>query len=79
MKPLAILVLAVALEAGFLLTAALPAPTLARLHAGARRAAVVTATRSRLRSPPARTGREVRHEVVAAARLTLPDAAARRP
>jgi hypothetical protein len=33
MKPFAILALAVALEAGFLLTAALPAPVLARAEA----------------------------------------------
>ncbi len=33
MKPIAILALAVALEAGFLLTAALPAPALARAEA----------------------------------------------
>jgi hypothetical protein len=33
MKPLAILALAVALEAGFLLTAELPAPALARAEA----------------------------------------------
>ncbi len=33
MKPIAILTLAIALEAGFLLTAALPAPVLARAEA----------------------------------------------
>ncbi len=33
MRPLAILALAIALEAGFLLTAALPAPALARARA----------------------------------------------
>jgi hypothetical protein len=43
MKPIAILALAIALEAGFLLTAALPAPTLARAEAAMRNKVVALA------------------------------------
>ncbi len=43
MKPIAILALAVALEAGFLLTAALPAPALARAEAAVKSKVVALA------------------------------------
>ena len=45
MKPIAILALAVALEAGFLLTAAVPAPALARAEAAVK-SKVVTLARA---------------------------------
>ncbi len=43
MKPIAILTLAIALEAGFLLTAALPAPVLARAEASVKNTVVAVA------------------------------------
>ncbi len=43
MKPIAILALAVALEAGFLLTATLPAPALARAEAAVKSKVVALA------------------------------------
>jgi len=43
MKPIAILALAFALEAGFLLTAALPAPALARAEAAVKGTVVALA------------------------------------
>jgi hypothetical protein len=50
MKPFAILALAIALEAGFLLSAALPAPALARAEAAVKRT-VVALARSVLPEP----------------------------
>ncbi len=51
MKPLAILTLALALEAGFLLTAAIPAPALDRAEAAVKNVVVALA---RVASSPAR-------------------------
>lgn len=53
MKAIAILVLAVALEAGFLLTAAVPAPTLAKAEAAMKHRVVELARAVRPGSPAA--------------------------
>lgn len=54
MKPFAILALAIALEAGFLLTATLPAPTLARAEAAVKDKVVALARAALPDSTPSR-------------------------